>query len=92
MMARACYNPAAAVGIWERFAKLEETTGAPPQFLSTHPSSSSRKEKIQQWLPEAIKIQEEDSECKSTIGHGKQNVRYEHQRADRRELLASKRL
>ncbi len=34
------YEPDAAVGVWERMA--EESKGAPPEFLSTHPSHETR--------------------------------------------------
>lgn len=41
LAARSGYNPAAAVTIWEKMAKLS-AGGAPPEFLSTHPSYDSR--------------------------------------------------
>jgi len=47
MMAQACYNPGKAVNLWERMEKAQEF--APPQFLSTHPSNSSRIENIKGW-------------------------------------------
>lgn len=51
MMAQACYDPNAAVGLWERMAKEEQY--APPQILSTHPASKKRMTVIQEWLPQA---------------------------------------
>ena len=51
MMAKACYNPNAAVGLWERMD--EEERDATPQFLSTHPASKKRRTVIQEWLPRA---------------------------------------
>ena len=66
MMAQACYDPNAAVGLWERMAEAERH--APPQFLSTHPSNENRKAVIQQWLPQAQQKRDE-SKCGSTIGY-----------------------
>jgi predicted Zn-dependent protease len=51
MMAESCYDPTAAVGLWQRMHDAEK--GAPPQFLSTHPSSLGRMERIKGWLPQA---------------------------------------
>ncbi|KAL8796345.1 MAG: hypothetical protein Q9195_001252 [Heterodermia aff. obscurata] len=66
MMARSCYNPEAAVGFWQRMIKAEKY--APPQFVSTHPSSVRRIQAIQQWLPQAQEARA-NSECRSTIGY-----------------------
>lgn len=60
MMAESCYDPEAAVGLWARMEKEEE--GAPPQFMSTHPSSHDRQEKIRDWMPEA-ETKRENSGC-----------------------------
>lgn len=66
MMAEACYNPDAAVELWERMAKAEE--GASPQILSTHPASKSRITAIQEWLPQARQKMAE-SQCGITSGY-----------------------
>jgi predicted Zn-dependent protease len=55
LMAKAGYDPAAAVGFWERMSKVQQD-GKPPQFLSTHPSDETRINQIRQWLPEAQKF------------------------------------
>jgi predicted Zn-dependent protease len=44
------YDPRAAIGLWERMAK-ESQGQAPPEFLSTHPSSASRIEHLQEVMP-----------------------------------------
>jgi metalloendopeptidase OMA1, mitochondrial len=54
LMAKAGYDPSAAVGFWERMAKVKQG-GSPPEFLSTHPSDETRITQIKQWLPEAMK-------------------------------------
>ena len=52
-MAMAGYNPDSAVGFWQRMASAKEGGGAPPEFLSSHPSDASRIAAIQSLLPEA---------------------------------------
>jgi len=50
-MAKAGYDPAEAIGVWER---MEAASGSGrPEFLSTHPSHATRRSQIQAWLPEA---------------------------------------
>jgi predicted Zn-dependent protease len=68
MMAQSCYDPEQAERFWERMRKAEK--GAPPEFLSTHPSSSHRIENIQKWLPEAEEKRNE-SNCGATLDYGK---------------------
>lgn len=67
MMAESCYDPEAAMGLWARMEKEEQ--GAPPQFLSTHPSNHNRLEKIRTWLPEA-ETKRESGGCGITAGYG----------------------
>jgi len=38
LMAQSCYDPKEAVGLWERMEHAQR--GAPPEWLSTHPSVS----------------------------------------------------
>lgn len=50
-MAKAGYDPSEAIGLWER---MEAKHGSGPwEFLNTHPSPSTRRAQIRQWLPEA---------------------------------------
>ena len=53
-MARAGFDPRAAVGFWERMAEATKGQGQPPEYLSTHPGSDTRIEQIEEWLPEAL--------------------------------------
>ncbi len=54
-MARAGYDPEAAVGFWQRFGDYNrsQSGGGTPAFLRTHPLDSVRIQQIQQWMPEA---------------------------------------
>ncbi len=53
-MAMAGYDPNNAVAFWERMA-AQNKGGAPPEFLSTHPSDATRIRDIQARIPEAMK-------------------------------------
>jgi len=54
-MARAGYDPEAAVQFWRRFKQYEAQQGgsATPVFLRTHPLDETRIQQLQQWMPEA---------------------------------------
>lgn len=54
-MARAGYDPRAAVQFWERFMQYNAQNGgnATPAFLRTHPTDATRIQQLKQWLPEA---------------------------------------
>ncbi|MGY5353299.1 M48 family metallopeptidase [Wenyingzhuangia sp. IMCC45467] len=53
-MIMAGYNGEEAVRVWERMSEIGG--GAPPEFLSTHPSNSTRIATLQSYLPEAKKL------------------------------------
>lgn len=54
LAARGGYNPNAAVSLWQKMAKASE--GAPPEFMSTHPSSSSRITALQAAIPKVMPL------------------------------------
>ena len=51
-MAKAGYNPQKAPEFWKRMAVGKG--GEPPEFLSTHPSSQTRINDLNSWMPEAM--------------------------------------
>ena len=53
LMARAGYDPRAAVSFWTRMA--EQGGDRPPEFLSTHPAPESRIAALKSYMPEAMK-------------------------------------
>lgn len=56
LAARAGYDPHAGVTLWEKMAQAAK--GAPPQFLSTHPSSTTRIQELSANLPKVVGIYE----------------------------------
>lgn len=59
-MARAGYDPQAAVSFWERFKA--SSGGAPPEFLSTHPGAATRIGDLKSHMAEAKKLYAKASE------------------------------
>ncbi|MBK5931973.1 peptidase M48 family protein [Halochromatium salexigens] len=54
-MARAGYDPRAAIGFWQRFVAYNaQRGGAPPEFLSTHPLDQRRIAELERSLPQAV--------------------------------------
>jgi predicted Zn-dependent protease len=51
-MAMAGYDPQASIGFWSRMAA--SSSGAPPEFLSTHPSDETRIRELRKHMPEAM--------------------------------------
>jgi Zn-dependent protease with chaperone function len=53
LSARAGHDPRAAVAVWQKMTRVAQSTGrgAPPPFLSTHPSNDARIREIEANLP-----------------------------------------
>jgi predicted Zn-dependent protease len=56
LAARAGYNPESGVSLWQKMS--EANKGAPPQWLSTHPSGNSRIQEIQANLAKVMPLYE----------------------------------
>ncbi|AXQ46790.1 M48 family metallopeptidase [Pseudomonas vlassakiae] len=56
LSARAGYDPNAAITLWNKMSKASE--GAPPEFMSTHPASSSRIASLQAAIPKVMPLYE----------------------------------
>jgi predicted Zn-dependent protease len=56
-MAKAGYDPAEAIEVWERMAQATGG-GDGPEFMSTHPSNENRKQRLSKWLPETKTLYE----------------------------------
>jgi predicted Zn-dependent protease len=54
LMARAGYDPNAAVSLWEKMIAAEKQQ--PPEFLSTHPSPATRIEDLRALLPRVMPL------------------------------------
>lgn len=54
LSARAGYNPNAAISLWQKMSSAN--AGAPPEFMSTHPSSSSRIAALQAAVPKVMPL------------------------------------
>ncbi|MGB0909770.1 MAG: M48 family metallopeptidase [Nitrospirales bacterium] len=54
LAADAGYDPRESIKIWQRMA--QDSQGAPPEFMSTHPAHGTRIEDLKGWMPEAMSI------------------------------------
>lgn len=54
LMARAGYNPQASITLWQKMQRVAQ--GEPPQFLSTHPTSSNRIAQMQALMPKVMPL------------------------------------
>ena len=67
--AMAGYDPNAAVDFWQR---MSATSGGTPEFLSTHPSHSTRIKNLQKFMPEALKYYQGQGGTSQTQGASQQ--------------------
>ena len=54
LAARAGFNPNASISLWQKMAQAGN--GAPPEFMSTHPSSDSRMSNLQRAIPQVMPL------------------------------------
>ncbi|MEW6563377.1 MAG: M48 family metallopeptidase [Pseudomonadota bacterium] len=57
LAARAGYDPRAGITLWQKM--MSQNAGAPPEWLSTHPSGSSRIAEIRSHLPQVMPLYEQ---------------------------------
>jgi len=54
--ALAGYNPKEAIPLWQRMEAASQGSAKPPEFLSTHPAEGNRIKRLQDNMPEALKL------------------------------------
>lgn len=65
LLARAGYNPNAAITLWQKMAKA--TGGSQGSFMSTHPSSAERIQNLQAMLPRVMPLYEQARRSPSPV-------------------------
>ncbi len=55
LAAAACYDPREAIGLWQRMGQASGGQ-APPEFMSTHPSGTTRIAHLERLMPQALEI------------------------------------
>ncbi|GLB43055.1 putative peptidase family M48 [Lyophyllum shimeji] len=64
LMSRACFDPRGAVDMFERLGRIEaKRIGANLEFMSTHPTSAARVERLEKLLPDAYSVMAANPEC-----------------------------
>lgn len=54
LMAESGFDPKGSIKLWQNMAK--QSTGAPPEFMSTHPSNATRIKQLTEHLPKSTPI------------------------------------
>lgn len=54
LMARSGFDPKASIKLWQNMDKLAK--GAPPEFMSTHPSNATRIKQLNEHLPKSLPL------------------------------------
>ena len=62
LAARAGYDPRSGVSLWQKMSAANK--GAPPQWLSTHPSGSTRIKEIEANLPKVMPLYEKSAQAR----------------------------
>lgn len=65
---RAGYDPRAGITLWKKMGAANK--GAPPQWLSTHPSGPSRIKEIEKHLPEVLPLYQRAEKPKPVVAPG----------------------
>lgn len=55
-MAKAGYDPRAALSFWEKMAVIEHRSGKQSDFTSTHPSGAERQQNLREQMDEALSL------------------------------------
>ncbi|WP_085296790.1 M48 family metallopeptidase [Cognaticolwellia mytili] len=54
LMAKSGFDPEASIKLWQNMAKISK--GAPPEFMSTHPSNATRIKQLSEHLPKSAPL------------------------------------
>jgi predicted Zn-dependent protease len=60
-MARAGFDPANAVALWQRMETRDKGSQV-PEYVSDHPSDATRIKNLEKWMPEAEKVYQQTLE------------------------------
>jgi predicted Zn-dependent protease len=60
LAAHACFDPREAPRLWERMGQAAGGGAQPAEFMSTHPSHGTRIRQLEEWMPEAMGIYQQN--------------------------------